>query len=285
MFRIVDFEKELNRDNPHYERFKKSSLHDLVALLKRAMPRATANEVAAEMKKISPDKWSKYKNTRSYLLKKFPNLQTAVTQVSSPIGESVPGYSPGKWQRQKDDDGNWHEFILQQKGNSCGPACVTMVKLAWHPGAKYDLREPEIRGLVALFESNKQHQGISSLSPQAVGLHKWKDVGSDRDPLVKTLKAKPFPVASARGVSNLAPAAMLDELRKCSSKKPAIVGWLWQGGGGHWTVCVGPTRDKSSLIILDPWDGIQYVQNDVAGFSSYQNGQGSLDFSDPTLTH
>jgi len=285
MFKLDDFKKELKKDNSHYERFIKSSLHDLVAMLERPMPKATAFQVTAEMKKIPDAKWKKYARTKSYLLRSFPGLSAAQARGTSGLGTSVPGYFPGKKHRAKDADGNWHEFVLQHKGNSCGPACVLVVKTAFNIMAKAQLGEPEVRGTVALFEENKIYQGISSLSEDAINMHNWKDVGSNRAPLIKTLHAQPFPVPSARPVSNLSPQAMLAELRKCSPKTPAIVGWMWQGGGGHWTVCVGPTKDDSQLVILDPWEGIKYVQNDVGNFSSYQGGAGTLDFSDPTLTH
>ena len=284
MFQINEFEKKLKEDNSHYERFMQSSLHNLVELIRRQIPKATAKQVAVEMLKIPTEKWKKYKNTKNYLLSHFPGLATAIGQISSPLTGSIPGYEPGKWNKSKDIDGNWHEFILQGKDNSCGPACVAIVKLAHHPNAKDQLREPEVRGIIAQFESGKQHQGISPLSSD-INLHDWKNVGSNRQPLLDALKAKPFPVASARGVSNLSQEAMLIELGKCSPKKPAIIGWNWNGGGGHWTVCVGPSSDKSKLVILDPWHGIQYVKNDLTNFTKYQNGNGSLDFSDPTLTH
>ena len=285
MFKLSDFRIELKKDNSHYERMRKSALHDLVALLERPAPKALPGEVAAEMRKIPDEKWKKYARTKRYLLRTFPGLSSAYAQASVVLGESVPGYSPGKKQRQKDVDGRWHEFVLQRKGNSCGPACVLMVKTAFHAMAKSQLGEPEVRGTIALFEQGKIYRGISSLSQEAIDMHNWKNVGSDRGPLIQTLHAQPFPVPSARPVTNLSPADMLAELRKCSRKTPAIVGWLWQGGGGHWTVCAGPTDDNSKLIILDPWDGVQYVDNDIGNFQSYQNGAGSLDLSDPTLTH
>ena len=233
MFRIDQFERELRKDNSHYERFKKSSLHDLVALLKRPMPKATPHEVATEMAKITDAKWTKYGNAKRYLLRSYPRLHARVLQHHVPMGESIPGYQPGKWERRKDVDGRWHEFILQNKGNSCGPACVLTVKQAWHPIAKHQLREPQIRGIVALHESGKTHTGLSELSPEAIGLHNWKNVGSNRAPLLKTLIGQPFPVSS-RGV-NLSSDGLFDLLGKCTASRPAIVGWLWAGGGGHWT--------------------------------------------------
>ena len=95
---------------------------------------------------------------------------------------------------------------------------------------------------------------------------------------------RPHPIVKARDGGGKSRDALLAELRKCTQHKPCIVGWLWTGGGGHWTVCNGPTKDGSELVILDPWDGIQYIKNDLADFDSYQNGAGTLDFADPVLT-
>ncbi len=283
MFKLDDFKKELKKDNSHFERFKKSSLHDLVKLLERKLPSPTAFQIGQEMKKISSVKWLKYANTKKYLLKEFPSLrdQLAVAHVS--VGETVPGYTPGKFERAKDADGNWHDYVLQQKGNSCGPASVLIVKTAWHPTSKNKLSEPEVRGTMALFEHGKQNTGVSSIGPEAIGMHAWKTVGSVRGSVLNGLKAQPYAVPSARAVTNLPDAAMLEELRNCTPKKPGIIGVNWHAGGGHWVVCIGPTRTNDRLIILDPADGVQYLQNDVANYKDY-NGNGVVDLSDPTMT-
>src|SRR5690606_5526341 len=125
-FIYKNFEQELKKDNSHYERFKRSSLHDLVELLKRKMPPVTAAEVQKEMAKIPAAKWTKYANVKRYLTTAF-NLQTLAAIATKP---SVPGYRPGKWHRDKDKDGRWHHYVLQERGNSCGPACVAIVKRA-----------------------------------------------------------------------------------------------------------------------------------------------------------
>jgi hypothetical protein len=35
------------------------------------------------------------------------------------------------------------------------------------------------------------------------------------------------------------------------------------------TVCVGPTSDGADLIVLDPWNGLQYVPNDPSTYRTY----------------
>ena len=281
MFRYDKFEIELRKDNSHYERFRRSSLHDLVELLKRKMPPATPAEVQREMAKVPPAKWTtRYKNVHRYLTQAF-HLQAHAAATAAPV--NIPGYTPGKWQQQKDRDGRWHNFVLQERGNSCGPACVAMVKRGVHRLAANQVSEQHIRGLVALADAGRLHEGVSALSSVARNAHDWVNVGSMNDGLIKVLHAQPHRVATARDAGGMTPAALLEELRTCTPNKPAIVGWLWGAGGGHWTCCVGPTADGADLVILDPWDGVQYVDNSDPGFMSYQGGDGTLDLADPVL--
>ncbi len=282
-FRWDQFEKVLKKCNPHFERFKKSSLRDLITLLKRRMPTPTAFEVQAEMKKVPAAKWKgRYKELHRYLEREFTIRHMAAS--AGPIGPSVPGYTPGKWERAKDKDGRWHQYVLQERGNSCGPACVCILKRSFYRLASNAVSEKYIRGLVALAETGKLYQGISPMSLQAVNAHDWKNAGANNGGLIDVLRSNPHPIVKARDGGGKSRDALLTELRKCTQHKPCIVGWLWNGGGGHWTVCNGPTKDGTELVILDPWDGIQYVKNTLAEFDSYQNGDGTLDFNDPVLT-
>ena len=75
------------------------------------------------------------------------------------------------------------------------------------------------------------------------------------------------------------------ELLKTSKNSPAIIGWYWglwgdTSNGGHWTVCAGPTLAGDRLVILDPWNGLQYIR--VDSFWEYRvNGEvGWFDFYD-----
>jgi hypothetical protein len=201
-------------------------------------------------------------------------------------------YQAGKWVREKNRDGNWFEFVLQQKGNSCGPACILILKQLYSPGARYMLSEQVFRGLVAMAERGRLHTGVSAISRHAGGLHDWTRNGSMPGELVQILKAPPVMISTARTVAG-SPEFVLDELRKTSSKRPAIVGWWWgkrgdQSNGGHWTVCVGPTKDGRDLTILDPWNGVQYIGNHKAGVSTYfvqdENGM-QQGWFDPTAVN
>lgn len=72
MFNANEFDKVLKQDNPTYERVRTSDLHALVALLHKGG--FTAQQVAAEMKKVSGEKWKKYKKAKAYLLKEIAML-------------------------------------------------------------------------------------------------------------------------------------------------------------------------------------------------------------------
>jgi len=76
MFTLQAFTAELRLDNPNYERLKTSDLHSLVALITSGS--FTAGQVAAEMNRISGDKWRKYARTRAYLINQIPMLAAQV---------------------------------------------------------------------------------------------------------------------------------------------------------------------------------------------------------------
>lgn len=76
MFNATEFNKALKTDNPTYERILTSDLNALVALLLKGG--FTAQQVAAEMKKITGGKWQKYKLTRAYLIKEIAMLASLV---------------------------------------------------------------------------------------------------------------------------------------------------------------------------------------------------------------
>lgn len=74
--------QKLLSDNPTSERFVRSDLHALVALLDSGG--FSVDNVAAEMKKISAAKWAKYSRTRQYLESAFPPLTDLLR--ARPIG-------------------------------------------------------------------------------------------------------------------------------------------------------------------------------------------------------
>jgi hypothetical protein len=202
-------------------------------------------------------------------------LNQYLTAGVAPVVRSN-AYIPGKWDTAKDEDGHCYEFIRQQKGNSCVCATIVMVKRAFHNLSASQLGEEQIRGLMALEETGNLNKGISAISQPAQNHHDWDNVGTGPTRAVNVLKVNPYPVKNARRMAEKSGQTLLDALRKCSRKQPGLVGWRWSAGGGHFTMCCGPTEDGSKLVIVDPWTGIGYVDNTVNGFTSYQNGTGTL---------
>jgi hypothetical protein len=82
MFVLNTFMAQVRQDNPTFERHKRSSLHDLVAVVSRAFPAFTADEVADELKAImrtEPGKLTgRYARSYSYLLREIPGLVAAM---------------------------------------------------------------------------------------------------------------------------------------------------------------------------------------------------------------
>jgi len=95
MFDLRAFRMELSRDNPHYERFRPSDLHDLTALLQRSSTRS--EQVQAAMLQVSEAKWRKYRRTRAYLLREIPRLPellgVAIERFRTRTLEALPGGS------------------------------------------------------------------------------------------------------------------------------------------------------------------------------------------------
>jgi hypothetical protein len=98
MFSVAGLNAELLRDNPTFERVLRSDLHDLVVMLRRTPPSYTLQQIAAEMKKISRDKWMKYTRTRQYLEREFIGLTALMraiptdfktTAMNSQVGDTI----------------------------------------------------------------------------------------------------------------------------------------------------------------------------------------------------
>ena len=77
MFELVTFKAKIKQDNPTFERFRTSDLHNLVDVLSRNGG-FNVQTVAQEMKRISGQKWQKYRRTRTYLLAQIPSLEPLV---------------------------------------------------------------------------------------------------------------------------------------------------------------------------------------------------------------
>jgi hypothetical protein len=80
-FTIAAFNKELLLDNPTYGRVLRSDLHTLVEMLRKVPPTWTAGMLAAEMKKMSAEKWRKYALTRAYLVREILPLAALLRAI------------------------------------------------------------------------------------------------------------------------------------------------------------------------------------------------------------
>jgi hypothetical protein len=80
-FKFDDLKKQINLDNPTYERHIKSDLHTLVAILSKVPKAWTAQSIAVEMKKVKSTKWIKYARTRRYLEKEIIGLKALLLAI------------------------------------------------------------------------------------------------------------------------------------------------------------------------------------------------------------
>ena len=249
-----DFIKAARKDNWHFNFILKTSLGPLITVL--GTRPITPQNVAAEVVKLPEGKIKKYKQAFALLNKRLPTLQNFVNAHNRyGVGLTGQKYAPGREVRRKDVDGRWYRFELQQKGNSCGPTCVRTVLSQYNIGQR---TENQIRDDVGLLQQGVAHQGITQSN------HDWVNVGSIIGNLKSVLIS--YGLREARTIGGEA-GDVRAELLKTSKNSPAIIGWYWglwgdTSNGGHWTVCAGPTLAGDRLVILDPWNGLQYIRVD-----------------------
>jgi hypothetical protein len=250
----------------------KSSLGPLVQTL---IPAYNPVYVAQEVVRLPDGKKKKYRKALTWLEGRIPPLEGLIEAHSQGTGLTDQIYAPGKQVRLKDSDNRHYDFELQEKGNSCGCSAVHSVLMAFT-----HLRQPseqEIRDDMSLCESGIAHQGVTKSN------HDWERVGSVVPSVVSVLIS--YGVTSARTV--VGHPACLDGLKNCSKNTPGIIGWYWgtfgdTTRGGHWTVCVGPSKDGTRLVLLDPWNGVQYV--DTARYWEYVVDNGTRGWFSPRDT-
>ena len=174
----------------------------------------------------------------------------------------------------KDIDGRHWTFSRQQKQMSCGP---TSVKIAKELSHNRKIGEEVIRGSVGLQYSGKSHTGVSLIQAAKNSDQRWKLHGAIEHMILPAVRKQPLSIPKARFVQGL------EALRSASRNHPAILGFNWDGGGGHFVVCVGPTKiDPSLFVILDPDGGLQYLSADEAVgntfyYSPSYGGRGQID--------
>jgi hypothetical protein len=164
----------------------------------------------------------------------------------------------------KDIDGRWWSFSEQQRDLSCGPTCVKIAKELYH---NQKIGEEVIRGLVGLQYSGRSNTGITLVQAARASDGRWRLHGAIEDMVLPAVQRQPLAIPQARFVHGI------QHLRSASRNRPAILGFNWDNGGGHFVVCVGPTRtDPSLFVILDPDDGLQYLSaDDAVGKTFYYN--------------
>ncbi len=174
-----------------------------------------------------------------------------------------------------DIDGRHWSFAQQQRGQSCGPTAVKIAKELFH---NRKIGEEVIRGSVALqYSPGQLNTGISLIHAAAASEARWNMAGSIENMILPAVKKQPLAIPQARFVQGFQP------LRSASQNHPAILGFNWDAGGGHFVVCVGPTKsDPTRFIILDPDGGLQYLSANNAIGNSFQynpnyGGQGTID--------
>ncbi|MFN0115244.1 MAG: hypothetical protein ACKVPY_11260 [Paracoccaceae bacterium] len=188
-----------------------------------------------------------------------PAAPAAPTLVVLPAGRIVDARGP---------DGVWHNFTIQQHGNSCVCATVLIVKLALYPEAKGRLTEAMIRNAIAMKETGQMNTGTSLFDASITHAHDWEKQGTNPQMAVMALGLQPNPVRGT--VLPKDETGFLEKMKASTPKNPCLVGWRWAKGGGHFTVCTGPAAgDPTKLVIIDPQVGFRTVGADAAGIKNY----------------
>jgi hypothetical protein len=174
----------------------------------------------------------------------------------------------------KDIDGRHFRFPQQQKGMSCGPTSVRIAKQLYY---NREIGEEMMRGAVGLRHLGSENTGQSLAAAAAATAVDWDVHGTMEQSVLPAVKHEPFPIFGAHFAHGIA------QLGNASRNHPAILGFNWNGGGGHFVVCVGPTKtDQSLFVILDPDGGLQYLsREDAVGTTFYYKpsygGVGQID--------
>ena len=175
----------------------------------------------------------------------------------------------------KDIDGRHWSFAQQNKGMSCGPTSVKIAKELFH---NQKIGEEVIRGAVGMQYAGTMNTGQSLIDAARASEPRWRLHGAIEDMVLPAVKLQPLGIPGARFAHGL------QALRAASRNHPAILGFNWSGGGGHFVVCVGPTRlDPSLFVILDPDGGLQYLsaEDTVGNAIHYKPSYGATGQIDP----
>lgn len=135
-----------------------------------------------------------------------------------------------------------------------------------------------------------------------VGDASWHNMATRPECVVEALHSEPLAVPTAKMVSN----KFREHLLATTRDHPAILAVMWMfkhegnptsankqsvrekksgSTGGHFVVCAGPTADRKHFIVLDPMNGLRYIDcDDVtdtcilydSGFGPAGHGPGNI---------
>lgn len=118
------------------------------------------------------------------------------------------------------------------------------------------ISETALKGIANILETGQGWSGVSALDASTQSWHDWDSEAGNWQLTLQVVKAAPLPVKGAFQTAN----DKLLHLRAATRYKPVLIGWSWDGGGGHCTVCVGPLLSNAQrFVILDPEFGLTYV--------------------------
>lgn len=194
-----------------------------------------------------------------------PMLKQTFASLTVPRPPPPVVLEQGRKIHQKDADGRHYNLTLQNRENSCGPACIRIVvKLVQN----VDVGEDSLRQYVEMAEEGADYHGglgqggvIASTSTA----HDWGPTGGGTWYVPEAL-ASVRPMIRAIHVQSTA------ALRSSTRSKPIIGVVEWDPGGGlHYVVVAGPLRTvPNSFLVIDPFYGVQRVPVAHGSFGWYE---------------
>ena len=166
-----------------------------------------------------------------------------------------PILPPGTHQRITDGEGHWYEFTTQTTPSSCAPCCLRfIIKQA----TNRIVDEKVLQEMITLHQSAGLYHGSLGQggSVESGGDHDWIDRGTGLGAV---------PPILARYVRNKE-LSTLDEavggFLAATPRKPVFAAVHWGHEEYHAVVILGLNRNRTTLIVIDPFFGLQKVRLD-----------------------
>jgi hypothetical protein len=156
-----------------------------------------------------------------------------------------------------DSDGNQQFIWLQERDQSCGPACVYMIERI--------VRQQSIVG------GEERVRAVSAALPGGYN----EASGTNSTALAMELQKLGIPASHS----------FQNDMKKfvSSAKFPFIAHVAWAGGGGHFVVGAASGASKT-LICLDPWYGLsEQALSTLPKYSVSSDAKGGVSKATPTL--